>query len=84
MVDALHRKCNVFEAEGTHVKFQKSPQNHFKIDRKKFTKWIKGHIKKLSKVQNKQLKEAQNKQGQPVQLNPQDTCESLLAAVEGS
>jgi len=35
-------------------------------------------------VQNKQLKEAQNRQGRPVQLNPQDTCESLLVAVEGS
>jgi len=33
-------------------------------------------------VQNKQLKEAQNKQDQPVQLNPQDTCESLWVAVE--
>ena len=35
-------------------------------------------------VQNKQLKEAQNKQDQPLQLNPQDTCESLWVAVEGS
>ena len=54
MVDALHRIFNVFEAEGNHSKFPKFQQNHFNnIDRKKFTKWITGHIKKLSKVQNK-------------------------------
>ena len=85
MVDALHGKYNVFNAEGSHSKFKNFPRNYFNcIDSKKFKKWIKGHIKKLSKMQNKQLKEMQNDQGQPLQLNQQNTSELLIGDLQES
>ena len=56
-----------------HIQNSKISKAITLTDTKKFKKWIKGHIKKLSKMQNKQLKEMQNDQGQPLQLNQQNT-----------
>lgn len=54
MLEALHSKYKVFGAEGSHFNFPSFSQNH--LIKKKFEKWIQGHIDKLSKIQDKELK----------------------------
>ena len=52
MLEVLHRKHHVFSSEGSHSKFPNFKRNHLShIDRKKFDKWIQGHIQKHSKHQ---------------------------------
>ena len=72
MLEALHSKYKVFGAEGSHFNFPSFSRNHLvSIDKKKFEKWIQGHINKLSKIQNKELKLSQHNQHKTVsQLNP--------------
>ena len=72
MLEALHSKYKVFGAEGSHFNFPSFSRNHLvSIDKKKFKKWIQGHINKLSKIQNKELKLSQHNQHKTVsQLNP--------------
>ena len=57
MLDSLHTKYKVFQAAHNHSKFSDFPRNHFsKLNKMLFCKWIKGHISKFVKLQNKQLK----------------------------
>ena len=80
MLEALHRKYKVFETKGSHLKFPLFPRNHLtSIDKKKFEKWIQGHITKLSKSQNKELKRSQHNQcGSHMQLNPHNDTNSII------
>ncbi len=77
MLETLHTHKS-FEALGSHSKFPAFQRNHLKrIDRIKFTKWINGHIKRLAKVQNKELTlHRQSIQGnnlEPFSMNPVET-----------
>lgn len=82
MLEVLHRKHHVFSSEGSHSKFPNFKRNHLShIDRKKFDKWIQGHIQKLSKLQKKQLKISQ--QNLQESITPADTgALSLISELE--
>ncbi len=85
MLDALH-KNNVFKANGSHSKLPSFSRNHLsRIDRKKFETWIKGHIKKFGKLQNKELTAfQQNRQDSTVlsSRNPVEVSLSLVSEFE--
>ena len=61
--------------EGSHFNFPSFSWNHLiSIDKKKFEKWIQGHINdlKLLKIQDKELKRSQHNQHKTTvsELNP--------------
>ena len=81
MLEALHSKHHVFAMEGSHSKFPSFQRNQLsRIDRKKFDKWIKGHIQKLSKLQNKQLQIS--KQNRQEGFNPDNSTASFFSELE--
>ena len=81
MLEALHSKQHVFTMEGSHSKFPSFQRNQLsRIDRKKFDKWIKGHIQKLSKLQNKQLQIS--KKNRQEGFNPDNSTASFFSELE--
>ncbi len=79
MLQALHKKHNVFESDKNHSKFPTFSRNHFnRIDRKHFNTWIKGHISTFSKAQRNDPKGARLCVADAPQWNTCEVAEEIL------